>query len=187
MLAVGRCTGAEDLRVGTVIPGRERPSEMSAVGLFTQTLVIRVHLPAAIEADAALALVARQYAEAMSNPVDFDLIRYALTRARDVDLAALFEVLFVFNYGGPSNAIEFGPVTSRALDTGGGFGDPNLVVTNHAVILSLGEGVDQGLRGELIVKSGLVTSETEAQLLETLWHILQELHDAAPGLPRQLP
>jgi hypothetical protein len=176
MASLARCSGGRDVRVGTPIAGRDRADLWDVVGLFMRTLVIRASLQPELPGPEILARVKEAYLEAWTHSaLSFELIRHVMEHDMGLDVASIFEALFLYNYGVSAPPQNGGGLRVRSLDTGGGFGIRDLTVTTHPVILSLHHWPDDTVVGELIVKPDRVSEEQVRVLIDQLQLALVEM------------
>ncbi|HEY0189504.1 MAG TPA: amino acid adenylation domain-containing protein [Kofleriaceae bacterium] len=102
-LVLRRCTGQDDLAIGTPIANRPRPELERLIGLFINTLVMRCDLsgdPSFVE------LLARTRRTALAayahQDVPFESVADALQLERSASYAPLFQVMFILQQGMPA-------------------------------------------------------------------------------------
>ena len=119
-VVLGRYSGQDDIVVGTPVSNRERAEVEGLIGMFVNTLVIRVRL--AGEAGFA-ALVAQVHAELLAasrhQTLPFERLVTELAADRRLDRGPLFNVLVVAPQG-PSGSVEFGGQPASVLDVHSG-------------------------------------------------------------------
>ncbi|MFE7463342.1 amino acid adenylation domain-containing protein, partial [Streptomyces sp. NPDC057499] len=95
-LLLSRYTGRQDIAVGTVTSGRERPELADLVGFFVNTLVLRTHVDEAQGFGALLSAVRETTLDAFAHQdVPFDRVVDAVEPERDPSRSPLFQALVV--------------------------------------------------------------------------------------------
>ncbi|MCL3995529.1 non-ribosomal peptide synthase/polyketide synthase [Streptomyces lavenduligriseus] len=93
---LARLSGAEDIAVGTVTSGRDRPETQNLVGFFVNTLVLRSRAEAARPFSAFLTDVRRTVRDAFAHQdVPFERVVDAVQPERDTSRSPLFQVMVV--------------------------------------------------------------------------------------------
>ncbi|WP_318199945.1 non-ribosomal peptide synthase/polyketide synthase [Streptomyces sp. SCL15-4] len=93
---LARLSGAEDIAVGTVTSGRDRPETQGLVGFFVNTLVLRSRPEAARPFSAFLTDVRRTVLDAFAHQdVPFERVVDAVQPERDTSRSPLFQVMVV--------------------------------------------------------------------------------------------
>jgi amino acid adenylation domain-containing protein/non-ribosomal peptide synthase protein (TIGR01720 family) len=93
-LALSRWSGQNDIAVGTVVSGRDRPALDRLIGVFVNTLVLRSHVEAGESFAALLARVAGTVGDALANQdVPFERLVDELQPVRDTSRTPLFQVM----------------------------------------------------------------------------------------------
>ncbi|MGW2952503.1 non-ribosomal peptide synthase/polyketide synthase, partial [Streptomyces eurythermus] len=93
---LARLSGAEDIAVGTVTSGRDRPETQNLVGFFVNTLVLRSRAEAARPFSAFLADVRQTVRDAFAHQdVPFERVVDAVQPERDTSRSPLFQVMVV--------------------------------------------------------------------------------------------
>ncbi|WP_328733067.1 non-ribosomal peptide synthase/polyketide synthase [Streptomyces caniferus] len=99
---LARWAGQEDVAVGTVASGRERPELEHLVGMFVNTLVLRSRVPAGLPFTALLSEVRSTVLDAFAHQdVPFEQLVDVLQPERDTSRTPLFQVMVALhNLGG---------------------------------------------------------------------------------------
>jgi amino acid adenylation domain-containing protein len=93
---LARCSGSNDIVVGTPIAGRTRPELEELIGMFVNTLVLRTRVDAARTFDTALQEAIRTTTAAYQNQhVPFDVLVETLRPQRTVAESPLVQIMFV--------------------------------------------------------------------------------------------
>ncbi|MGW1598640.1 amino acid adenylation domain-containing protein [Streptomyces sp. NPDC002343] len=93
---LARLSGAEDIAVGTVTSGRDRPETQGLVGFFVNTLVLRSRAEAARPFSAFLTDVRRTVLDAFAHQdMPFERVVDAVQPERDTSRSPLFQVMVV--------------------------------------------------------------------------------------------
>ncbi|MGH3611482.1 MAG: amino acid adenylation domain-containing protein, partial [Pseudonocardia sp.] len=109
-----RWSGQDDIAVGTVVSGRNRPELERLVGFFVNTLVLRAPVNPAQTFTAFLATVRQTVLDAVAHQeVPFERVVDAVHAERDVSRNPLFDVIVAFNEerSAPSTFAELGVET----------------------------------------------------------------------------
>jgi amino acid adenylation domain-containing protein len=100
-VTLGFHTGQDDIAVGTIVAGRDRPETQGLVGFFVNTLVIRADLSGAPTLAAHLEQVRRTVLDAFDHQeVPFERLVDELSPERGLDSNPLFQVLFAYEADG---------------------------------------------------------------------------------------
>ncbi|WP_217145835.1 non-ribosomal peptide synthetase [Streptomyces sp. AC627_RSS907] len=142
LVLVHRESGARDLVVGSLVSGRGRPESAGMIGLFTNTVALRVRLTPRMT----FRLLLRRTREVVHGALDhqdvpFDRVVRELGPARGGQGNPLFQLMF--SYGGPS---------VRPPDLPGLVAEPVRVDTRSAkfdATVMLEEAADRGFAGVL--------------------------------------
>ncbi|MCM3804719.1 non-ribosomal peptide synthase/polyketide synthase [Streptomyces sp. DR7-3] len=125
---LARWSGQEDIAVGTVTSGRERPELEHLVGMFVNTLVLRTRVDADESFEALLARVRGTVLDAFAHQdVPFERIVDALQPERDTSRTPLFQVMVALHNLGaevprlPGLAVEAVRVPGRTAGFDLGF------------------------------------------------------------------
>ncbi|MGA5036763.1 non-ribosomal peptide synthase/polyketide synthase [Streptomyces capoamus] len=169
---LARWAGQEDVTVGTVTAGRERPELHDVVGMFVNTLVLRARVRPELPFRELLAEVRTTVLEAFAHQeVPFERVVDALQPERDTSRTPLFQVMVALhNLGGeaprlPGLAVE--PVT------------PPVRTATFDLAFDFTE-TDGGLTGYLEYNTGLFDTDTAERLAARL-RVLLEAAAADPG------
>ena len=171
-LLLARCTGQEDIVVGTPIAGRTRPETEGLIGCFVNTLALHTDLsddPTFVDLlarvrEAALGAYAHQ-------ELPFERLVEALQPERDGSQAPLFNVMFVLQ-NVPRSERRLRGLTMRHIELDKG-------TAKFDLGLSMAEGVD-GLRGVFTYKTDLFDPAT-IERLTSCYRVLLESIVADPG------
>ncbi|NMO13600.1 amino acid adenylation domain-containing protein [Pyxidicoccus fallax] len=171
-LLLSRYCGQDDVVVGTPVAGRNRAELEGLVGLFVNTLALRVDLtgdPTFLELmgrvhDSALGAFAHQ-------DLPFEKLVEALQPERRLDISPLFQVTFTLQ-NAPLPPLEVPGLVLEAqpVDTGTSQLDLSLLATE----------LPQGLRVAVVYRTDLFEDATASRLLGH-YHQLLEAIAAAPG------
>jgi amino acid adenylation domain-containing protein len=168
-------TGRDDVAVGTVVAGRDRPRTQELVGFFAGTLVLRADLSGDPSLADHLARVRDATLAAFDHQdLPFERLVEELSPERDLRGNPLFQVLFAYETAG-----ESGPAT---LALGEARGTPVPIDDVRAKFdLSLhAEESPEGLRLSFVHRDDLFERRTVAALADHLRRVLETLV-AAPG------
>ncbi|MFJ4523403.1 non-ribosomal peptide synthase/polyketide synthase [Streptomyces sp. NPDC088810] len=171
-ILLARWAGQEDVTVGTVTAGRERPELHDMVGMFVNTLVLRARVRPELPFRELLAEVRTTVLEAFAHQeVPFERVVDALQPERDTSRTPLFQVMVALHNLGaelprlPGLAVE--PVT------------PPVRTATFDLAFDFTE-TDGGLTGYLEYNTGLFDADTAERLAARL-RILLEAVAADPG------
>ncbi|MFF5532690.1 non-ribosomal peptide synthase/polyketide synthase [Streptomyces cinerochromogenes] len=171
---LARWAGQEDVTVGTVTAGRERPELHDVVGMFVNTLVLRARVRPQLPFRELLAEVRTTALEAFAHQeVPFERVVDAVQPERDTSRTPLFQVMVALHNLGaapprlPGLAVEplTPPVRTAAYDLAFDFVES-----------------DGGLTGHLEYNTGLFDADTAERLAARL-RLLLEAAAQDPGLP----
>ncbi|MFE3634312.1 non-ribosomal peptide synthase/polyketide synthase [Streptomyces sp. NPDC059168] len=162
---LARWAGQEDVTVGTVTAGRERPELHDVVGMFVNTLVLRARVRPGLSFRELLAEVRTTVLEAFAHQeVPFERVVDALRPERDTSRTPLFQVMVALHNLGaepprlPGLTAE--PVT------------PPVRTATFDLAFDFVEG-DDGLTGHLEYSTGLFDADTAARLADRLRTLLE--------------
>ncbi|MFE0751768.1 amino acid adenylation domain-containing protein [Gordonia sp. NPDC058843] len=115
-VVLARCSGDDDIVVGTAVAGRTSPELESMVGMFVNTLALRTRVGDEDTFAAVLDRVADVDLAALDNAdIPFDAVVHAVNPARSMSASPIFQTMLVFqNYTAPSLQLDVGAV--RELD-----------------------------------------------------------------------
>ena len=93
---LARWSGQDDVVIGSAAANRARPETADLIGLFMNTLALRVPVDPSASFSSLLAAVRRTALGAFANQdVPFDRIVEAINPARDLSRAAIYQTMFV--------------------------------------------------------------------------------------------
>ncbi|MFJ3463657.1 non-ribosomal peptide synthase/polyketide synthase [Achromobacter spanius] len=171
-----RCTGQEDLRVGTVEANRGQPGTQDAVGLFVNTLVLRSALDGAMSIRQVVAALRDTVAQARAHcDLPFDALVDALQPARSASHHPLFQVL-VNHQQRATGPVQILPGLSAQPDSLDGMSarfDLGLNTVEHA---------DGAVSGRLTYATDLFDAESGRMLCARFQHWLEQAA-RQPDLP----
>ncbi|MFD6103684.1 amino acid adenylation domain-containing protein [Nocardia salmonicida] len=114
---LGDLAGIADVTIGTPVAGRGHPVLDSLVGMFVNTLPLRLTLDPGEHFTALMARAREVSLAALDNAdVPFDHIVEAVNPPRDTTRNPLFEAVFSYENLPPSPALDLGDLTVSALD-----------------------------------------------------------------------
>jgi len=167
-----RYTGQEDILVGTAISTRKRPEVERLLGIFLNTLVLRVRLAEGLSFRQLLTRVREVTLEGLSHgDVPFHLLIKALQPNRDPGRNPLFQVAFEFEPPLPAPSPGWG-LTQMDIDTG---------VARVDLYFQLDDR-PQGILGHIRYNNDLWDTSTMDRLV-THFRLLLEGIIANPDLP----
>jgi len=168
-----RYSGQSDLVIGVPMANRDRPELEPAVGLFLNTLPIRVDLSGEPGFDAVLGRVREQMLEALAHQVPFERVVEALRPEREPSRTPIFQAMFSFQNHPPGTLSLPGlAVEEQEVDTGTVKCDLNLFVAAGA----------NGMSGSLEYSTELFDRETILGMLQSWQRLLVALVEA-PQVP----
>ncbi|MGH3156764.1 MAG: condensation domain-containing protein, partial [Streptosporangiaceae bacterium] len=174
-LLLHRCTGREDIAVGTAVTMRDRPEFEGLIGYCLNTLVLRADITGAESFAELLAQVRDTTLDAFEHrDLPFELLVRELSPRRAPGIMPLINVVFAFSSRGggrPAGPAAAGVVV-REVDTGGARVDLTLGIEDDA-----GE-----LRGAAEYDLGLFRRGTIEQLCGGLLRVI-EAAVAEPDVP----
>lgn len=165
-IALHAFTGQKDIRVGTLVASRNHEQLDRMIGLFTNTLVLRTQLDGDPSIRDVLGRVRETVLEAYEcQDLPFGCLVQALEREHNIERAALFRVLFLFNNQSPQ-ILRMGDLTVQLVDLGTGLLEANTdfsAATTFDLILTLAER-PEGISGSLVFKKALFSSATISRM-----------------------
>ena len=170
---LARCSGQEDIVVGTPIANRNRAEIENLIGFFANTLVLRTKIPSDLSfadlllrvKDAALGAYAHQ-------DIPFEKLVEELRPERSLSHNPLFQVLFSLQ-NAPRKKFELSGLQLKPLEVAGN-------TAKFDLSLFLVE-TPEGLRGRMEYNTDLFDEATIARLLEH-YQVLLEAAVADPAL-----
>ncbi|MGQ4420041.1 condensation domain-containing protein, partial [Streptomyces sp. SAS_269] len=162
---LARWAGQEDVTVGTVTAGRERPELHDVVGMFVNTLVLRARIRPGLSFRQLLAEVRTTVLEAFAHQeVPFERVVDALQPERDTSRTPLFQVMVALHNLGAEpprlSGLTAEPVT------------PPVRTATFDLAFDFVEG-DDGLTGHLEYNTGLFDADTAERLADRLRTLLE--------------
>jgi hypothetical protein len=105
MVLLMRCTGREDVLIGSPVSGRTRVDTEGLIGLFLNTLALRVKLTREVTFREAVAAVRRVVLDALEHAeVPVERIVQSLDAQRGANVHPLYETIFNFTPSAPRSA-----------------------------------------------------------------------------------
>ena len=105
MVLLMRCTGREDVLIGSPVSGRTRVDTEGLIGLFLNTLALRVKLPRELTFREAVAAVRRLVLDALEHAeVPVERIVQSLDAQRGTNVHPLYETIFNLTPSAPRSA-----------------------------------------------------------------------------------
>ena len=171
---LGRYAGSEDLVIGTPVADRRHPETESLVGLFANTLALRVRLAAAPSFRELVGRVREATLDAFDHQdLPFEKLVDELGLEREPSQTPLFQVVFALqNMPAPGRQLPGLRLQPIGVHTG---------TAKFDLTLSLAENGER-LTGSLEHRSDLFERETAVRLLDHLATLLAAAA-AAPGQP----
>ncbi|QSQ19553.1 amino acid adenylation domain-containing protein [Pyxidicoccus parkwayensis] len=116
MALMRRYSGQDDLCVGTPVSGRIHPATEEVVGLFTNNVVLRTHVPTDLSFASLLARMRATSVEAFAHQeAPFERVVDALQVERSLSHSPLFQVAFIWEHAESSLAEVFPGLDARPL------------------------------------------------------------------------
>jgi amino acid adenylation domain-containing protein len=165
MALLQRCTGQDDVLVGTPISGRTRSETEKLIGLFLNTLVLRATFTADVTFRSLLGQIRDRALRAYGHQdLPLEQLVAALAPARDLSRAPLFQVMFVrHNAAATSQAATLSGL--QQLETGTSKFDLTLFVSE----------TEQGIEGLIEYSTDLFDAATMRRLSEQYGALLQAI------------
>ena len=171
---LSRCSGQEDILVGTPIANRNRAEIEGLIGFFANTLVLRTKIPAELPFGDLLARVKDAALGAYAHQdIPFEKLVEELRPERSLSHNPLFQVLFSLQ-NAPRQAFELAGLQLKPLEVAGS-------TAKFDLSLFLVE-TPSGLRGRMEYNTDLYDEATIARMLEH-YQVLLEAAVANPALP----
>lgn len=166
LVLLSRCTGREDLIVGTPVSGRSRIETESLVGLFLNTLALRVRLSSSISIREAVMLVRKTVLSGLENgEVPFARLVQELAPERNASSHPFFEI--VFNY--PPRQTRFLELPDLRLS----FVEPPVHSAEFSLEMIVNEW-DDSLELEILYPKHLYSRSLMACFLEKFLAVLEQ-------------
>jgi hypothetical protein len=163
---IARYTGQEDVIIGTPVAGRSRPELEGLIGLFLNTLVLRMDVKDDLTFVDLLRHVRETALNAYANQdVPFERLIEELQPTRDPSRNPLFQVMFVMQNPGPAQEFAGLEVRPLRVDRGASLFDLTLYMGN----------VDGRLQGQWEYNTDLFERATIARLAEHFGQVLAAL------------
>ncbi|HSS75467.1 MAG TPA: amino acid adenylation domain-containing protein, partial [Thermoanaerobaculia bacterium] len=179
---LSRWTGQDDIVVGSPIANRQAPELAGLIGMFVNTLALRVRLGRASTFDALLAQVRRTALEAFEHQdLPFERLVEELKIGRDLSRHPLFQAVLAFQnvrLGRPED-LEIPGLVLEPLGQ-------ESATTKFDLTFTLFEGED-GLAGQLEFATDLFDRATIERLLGHLRNLLAGIAAAPGSLLEELP
>jgi amino acid adenylation domain-containing protein len=126
---LGRCAGQDEVVIGSPIAGRDRAELHDVIGVFVNSLALRVALPAGASFAELVSRVRRVVLEAFAHHhVPFDRVVEALQPARDPSITPVFQAMLVVQPAAPV-APRLADLALSPFAVGSGAADHDLVLT----------------------------------------------------------
>jgi hypothetical protein len=161
-IVLQRFTGHDETRVGTIVAGRAQRELEDLIGLFINTILLRVDLSRDPPLHVAVQRVRDVVLEAYDNQdVPFECVVGDFERASGIERRSLFHVLFLFEHAAPPPQ-RVGDLIVEALDVKQ-MVETDLTLTSFDLIVTLREQPDT-VSGSLVYKTSLFSAATMAWL-----------------------
>ncbi|MES2355408.1 MAG: amino acid adenylation domain-containing protein [Pseudomonadota bacterium] len=162
-----RYSGQSDICIGTSTAGRHDGEFDSSVGLFENTLVLRMQIDGNHGFDSLLQRVRDTVAEAYANQnVPFERLVDALQPERHMSHAPLFQVMFILK-DAPSAHVDLPGITLRPMPL-------KSTVALFDLTLQMTEGADQ-LTGSFEYNTDLFDAQTIARMVNHFMQLLDAI------------
>ncbi|WP_433217545.1 condensation domain-containing protein [Microtetraspora malaysiensis] len=173
-LLLGAHCGTDDLAVGSVIAGRDRPELQDVVGFFPETLVLRGDLSGDPSFRALLARTRATVLDAFAHQdIPFERLLNDLGIRRDLSTTPLFQAMFVIQ-DKEAAALPLPGIEAEMFD-------PGATQAKFDLMLDITQ-FDGSLWAMLSYASDLFEEETATRLLRR-WERILEAVAADPGTP----
>ncbi|MGZ4762828.1 MAG: amino acid adenylation domain-containing protein, partial [Ilumatobacteraceae bacterium] len=127
---LARWSGQDDFVVGTASANRSRPELDAVVGMFVDTLALRLRVEAGVPFSALLGEVRASVLGAFANhDVPFNRIVEAVNPPRDLSRPIMFQTMFVLNNMPMPNGLAIPGVTAEAVPMSAGSTEYDLSVS----------------------------------------------------------
>ena len=174
-----RYSQAQDLVIGVPIANRTRTELENLIGLFVNTLALRIDLSGDVTFRELLARVRKSSLEAFAHQeLPFEKLVEVLQPDRDPSHTPLFQTMFALQ-NVPSAPPKMGDVTLERLDVDAG-------VSHFDLTLAMRDG-PQGLSAEMEYRSDLFESGTVDRMLLHFRTLLESIVADPDRRPRDLP
>ncbi|MEE3650353.1 MULTISPECIES: non-ribosomal peptide synthetase [unclassified Brenneria] len=176
---MGRLSGQDDIVMGSPIAGRNRREIEPLIGMFVNTLALRIDLSEQPDTDALLAQVKATALAAQSHAdIPFEQVVEALAPTRSLSHSPIFQVMLALQ-NTPDRVFNLPGLTLSALSE-------EVTVSHFDLSLELSE-TDGQLKGSVFYASALFDAGTVRRYLD-YWQRLLRGMAAAPHQPvRALP
>ncbi|WP_261888098.1 non-ribosomal peptide synthetase [Vibrio rhizosphaerae] len=173
-VAMSRLAGQEDVVIGSPVAGRTQSELESLIGMFVNSMAMRIQLTEQLNTPALLAQVKETALAAQANQdMPFEQVVEAVAPARRLSHAPVFQVMFALQ-NTPASQIQLPTLTLAALES-------EISTAQFDLSLEVHE-YDGGLRGYLTYATALFEPETVQRYL-SYWITLLEGMVRQPTLP----
>ncbi|WP_261854730.1 non-ribosomal peptide synthetase [Vibrio spartinae] len=173
-VAMGRLSGQNDIVIGSPIAGRTQSDVEGLIGMFVNSMAMRVQLTEGLNTQELLAQVKETALAAQANQdMPFEQVVETVAPVRSLSHAPIFQVMFALQ-NTPTEQIQLPDLTLEALDS-------ELSTAQFDLSLEIHEH-DGGLHGYLTYASALFEPETVQRYL-SYWITLLEGMVRQPELP----
>ncbi|HVG17938.1 MAG TPA: condensation domain-containing protein, partial [Blastocatellia bacterium] len=164
-----RCSGQEDIPIGTPVANRNRPHTEELIGFFVNTLVLRINLSGAPTYRELLQRVRETTLNAFDHQeLPFDRLVATLQPDRDLSRSALRQVVFA-KQNLLNSSVDLPGLTIEPL-----IEESNLGVARLDIALFMWEGQDT-LMGALEYNTDLFKASTIDRFIERLQLVLEDM------------
>jgi aspartate racemase len=176
---LSRCTGQEDVVVGTALAGRSRVETEGLIGFFVNTLPLRTVVSGTTSFRQLLARVARAVLGALAHQdLPFEKLVEELHPQRSLSHAPLFQVLFNF-HNVPRESLQLPGLTIRTLEV-------DTRIAKYDLSLTLADRPD-GILGGFTYNADLLDRETVVRLAARFRCLLEGIAAEADARVCDLP
>ncbi|USP13462.1 non-ribosomal peptide synthetase [Vibrio gazogenes] len=166
-VAMGRLSGQDDIVIGSPIAGRTQSDVEGLIGMFVNSMAMRVQLTEALNTQDLLAQVKETALAAQANQdMPFEQVVETVAPVRSLSHAPIFQVMFALQ-NTPTDQIQLPELTLEALDN-------ELSTAQFDLSLEIHEH-DGGLNGYLTYASALFEPETVQRYLSYWITLLEEM------------
>lgn len=175
---ISRFSGKLDFIVGTAVAGRSAPETKSLIGLFLNTLALRVRLDDSWRFDDLLSRVREATLGALQHDeMPFDVLVDALKPTRDPGYAPVVQVLFGLMPRG-ARLVEDGDLSFERID-------PSLETAKFDLRCTLEEHLG-AIEGSFEYRTDLFAHETVRALVDSYRHVLSQVAQNSSTLLPQI-